>query len=72
MNTFPGGESWNGVPWEERTGASVWTPPSFDPQTGLAYFGTGNTYDTGALLPAMLVPPPGTSRPITWNCTRWM
>jgi alcohol dehydrogenase (cytochrome c) len=39
------------VPWESRTGASVWTPPSFDPRTGLAYFGTGNTYDTGPLLP---------------------
>jgi alcohol dehydrogenase (cytochrome c) len=46
----PGGESWNGVPYEQRTGASVWTPPSFDPATGLAYFGTGNTYDTGPLL----------------------
>jgi alcohol dehydrogenase (cytochrome c) len=45
-----GGESWNGVPFEERTGASVWVPPSFDPVTGLVYFGTGNTYDTGPLL----------------------
>ena len=52
----PGGDSWNGVPWEARTGASVWTPPSFDPQTGLAYFGTGNTYDTGPLLPASNTP----------------
>ncbi len=43
----PGGDSWNGVPFESRSGASVWTPPSYDPQTGLAYFGTGNTYDTG-------------------------
>src|SRR5690606_18486222 len=46
----PGGDSWNGVPHEERTGASVWTPGSYDPDTGLAYFGTGNTYDTGPLL----------------------
>jgi alcohol dehydrogenase (cytochrome c) len=46
----PGGDSWNGVPWEERTGASVWTAGSYDPDTGLAYFGTGNTYDTGPLL----------------------
>ncbi|MDT8397614.1 MAG: PQQ-binding-like beta-propeller repeat protein [Pseudomonadales bacterium] len=45
-----GGESWNGVPFDERSGASVWTPGSYDPQTGLAYFGTGNTYDTGPLL----------------------
>jgi alcohol dehydrogenase (cytochrome c) len=46
----PGGDSWNGVPWDRRTGASVWTAGSYDPGTGLAYFGTGNTYDTGPLL----------------------
>jgi alcohol dehydrogenase (cytochrome c) len=46
----PGGDSWNGVPWDERTGASIWTAGSYDPGTGLAYFGTGNTYDTGPLL----------------------
>ncbi len=45
-----GGDSWNGMPYDERTGASVWTPGSYDPETGLAYFGTGNTYDTGPLL----------------------
>ena len=47
----PGGDSWNGIPFESRSGASVWTPASYDPETGLAYFGTGNTYDTGPLLP---------------------
>jgi alcohol dehydrogenase (cytochrome c) len=47
----PGGDSWNGVPFESRSGASVWTPASYDSETGLAYFGTGNTYDTGPLLP---------------------
>jgi alcohol dehydrogenase (cytochrome c) len=46
----PGDESWNGIPFEQRSGASIWTPGSYDPQTGLAYFGTGNTYDTGPLL----------------------
>lgn len=46
----PGGNSWNGVPFESRSGASLWTPGSYDPQTRLAYFGTGNTYDTGPLL----------------------
>src|SRR5690606_39691233 len=45
-----GGDSRNGMPHEARTGASVWTPGSYDPETGLAYFGTGNTYDTGPLL----------------------
>jgi alcohol dehydrogenase (cytochrome c) len=46
----PGGESWNGMPFDQRSGASIWTPGSYDPATGLAYFGTGNTYDTGPLL----------------------
>lgn len=47
----PGGDSWNGVPIERRSGASVWTSGSYEPTTGLAFFGTGNTYDTGPLLP---------------------
>lgn len=46
----PGGDSWNGMPVETRSGASVWNTGAFDPATGLAYFGTGNTYDTGPLL----------------------
>ena len=46
----PGGDSWNGVPVQQRSGASVWTPGSYDPGSGLAYFGTGNTYDTGPLV----------------------
>lgn len=46
----PGGDSWNGMPGDQRTGASVWTTGSYDPRIGLAYFGTGNTYDTGPLL----------------------
>jgi alcohol dehydrogenase (cytochrome c) len=45
----PGGDSWNGMPVQQRSGASVWTPGSYDARTGLAYFGTGNTYDTGPL-----------------------
>ncbi len=49
----PGGDSWNGVPVERRSGASVWTAGSYHPETGLAFFGTGNTYDTGPLWPAV-------------------
>ena len=45
----PGGNSWNGLPLEHRSGASVWIPGSYDPVTNLAFFGTGNTYDTGPL-----------------------
>jgi alcohol dehydrogenase (cytochrome c) len=46
----PGGESWNGLPLEKRNGGSVWTAGSYDPQLSLAYFGVGQTYDTGPLL----------------------
>ncbi|HTX24531.1 MAG TPA: PQQ-binding-like beta-propeller repeat protein [Steroidobacteraceae bacterium] len=46
----PGGNSWNGLPLEKRSGASVWTAGSYDPQLRLAYFGVGQTYDTGPLL----------------------
>lgn len=46
----PGGDSWNGHPLDERYGAGVWTPGSYDPQRHLVYFGTGNTYDTATLL----------------------
>jgi alcohol dehydrogenase (cytochrome c) len=52
----PGGESWNGVPVNQRTGASVWTTGSYDPTTGLAFFGTGNPYDTGPLWPSVNKP----------------
>jgi alcohol dehydrogenase (cytochrome c) len=45
----PGGNSWNGLPLEERNGGSVWIPGSYDPVNNLAFFGPGNTYDTGPL-----------------------
>jgi alcohol dehydrogenase (cytochrome c) len=45
-----GGNSWNGLPVDKRSGASVWTAGSYDPQLNLAYFGTGQTYDTGPML----------------------
>jgi alcohol dehydrogenase (cytochrome c) len=46
----PGGNSWNDLPLEKRNGASVWTAGSYDPQLNLAYFGVGQTYDTGPML----------------------
>ena len=39
-----GGDSWNGVSAEERQGAGVWVPASYDPESKLVFFGTGNTY----------------------------
>jgi alcohol dehydrogenase (cytochrome c) len=46
----PGGDSWNGLPLEKRSGGSVWTAGSYDPELNLAYFGVGQTYDTGPLV----------------------
>jgi alcohol dehydrogenase (cytochrome c) len=38
----PGAETWVN-PWTLKVGGGgVWTEPSFDPETNLAYFGTGN------------------------------
>ena len=44
-----GGDSWNGMPQETRSGASAWVAGSYDPALNLAFFGTGQTYDTGPL-----------------------
>ncbi len=46
----PGGNSWNGLAADKRSGASVWTPGSYDPGLNLVFFGPGQTYDTGPML----------------------
>ena len=45
----PGGHTWNGLAHADRNGGSVWIPGSYDPVHNLAFFGPGNTYDTGPL-----------------------
>ena len=52
----PGGETWNGLPLEKRSGASVWDQGAYDPALHLVYFGVGQTYDTGPLLKASADP----------------
>jgi alcohol dehydrogenase (cytochrome c) len=47
----PGGNTWNNLPLNERSGGSVWIPGSYDPALDLVFFGTAPTYDTGPLLP---------------------
>jgi len=42
-----GGDTWNGVPDELRQGGSVWDVGTYDAETGLAYWGVAQTYDTG-------------------------
>ena len=45
----PGGNSWNGLPLDQRSGGSVWTAGAYDVESGLAFFGPAPTYDTGPL-----------------------
>ena len=45
----PGGDTWNGLAAEERTGGSIWTSGTYDSETGLAFFGPAPTYDTGPM-----------------------
>ena len=40
----PGGETWNGIPLDERYGGSSWTSGSYDPSTKLLYWGVGQPY----------------------------
>ena len=46
----PGGNSWNGIPIEERSGGSVWNAGAYDPDLNLVYFGVAPTYNTAPLL----------------------
>ncbi len=46
----PGGNSWNGLPWEKRTGGSVWHNGTYDSTLNLVYYGAAATYDTKPLL----------------------
>lgn len=45
----PGGDTWNNIPGDERRGGSVWTSGTYDAETGLAYWGVAQSYDTGPL-----------------------
>tara|TARA_B100000686_G_scaffold255582_1_gene267052 strand:+ start:684 stop:2438 length:1755 start_codon:yes stop_codon:yes gene_type:complete len=46
----PGGNTWNDIPLEERSGGSVWVPGSYDAELDLVYFGLAPTYNTEPLL----------------------
>ncbi len=46
----PGGNTWNDLPLEKRSGGSVWDQGSYDPELNLVYFGAGPTYDTAPLI----------------------
>lgn len=46
----PGGNTWNDLPVEKRSGGSVWHQGTYDAKLNLVYFGIAPTYDTGPLL----------------------
>ncbi|MFT7652414.1 MAG: alcohol dehydrogenase (cytochrome c) [Candidatus Azotimanducaceae bacterium] len=46
----PGGNTWNDLPLEKRSGGSVWHQGTYDAELNLVYFGIAPTYDTGPLL----------------------
>ena len=45
-----GGNTWNNLALEDRSGGSVWISGSYDAELDLVYFGTAPTYDTAPLL----------------------
>ncbi|MEE2778302.1 MAG: PQQ-binding-like beta-propeller repeat protein [Acidobacteriota bacterium] len=46
----PGGETWNDVPLDKRSGGSIWQTGSYDPELNMVFYGTAPTYDTGPLV----------------------
>jgi len=48
----PGGNTWNGLPVEQRNGGSVWHQGTYDPELNLVYYGIAPTYDTAPRLVA--------------------
>ena len=44
----PGGDTWNGLPVDQRFGGSAWTSGSYDPATNLLYWGVGQPYPWNA------------------------
>jgi alcohol dehydrogenase (cytochrome c) len=46
----PGGDTWNDLPLDKRSGGSVWHQGTYDPELNLLYFGVAPTYDTGPML----------------------
>lgn len=45
-----GGNTWNDLPMDKRSGGSVWHQATYDADLDLLYFGVAPTYDTGPML----------------------
>jgi alcohol dehydrogenase (cytochrome c) len=52
----PGGNTWNDLPVDKRTGGSVWDQGTYDKDLNLVYYGAGATYDTAPLLKPSATP----------------
>jgi alcohol dehydrogenase (cytochrome c) len=64
----PGGNTWNGLPLDKRSGGSVWHQGTYDAELNLIYFGVAPTYDTGPLL-HRVADPAVTADALYTNCT---
>jgi len=52
----PGGDTWNGLPLDKRSGGSVWHQGTWDRDLNLVYFGVAPTYDTAGLIKPSEIP----------------
>lgn len=62
-----GANTWNDIPFEGRSGGSVWTSGYYDPALDLVFIGTGNTYNTAPL--AKPIGAPGVSNDALYTDT---
>jgi alcohol dehydrogenase (cytochrome c) len=62
------GNSWNGLPLEQRSGGSVWHQGTYDPALNLIYYGVAPTYDTAPLVRPS-ADPAVTADALYTNCT---
>ncbi len=57
----PGGDTWNGLPVDQRFGGSSWTSGSYDPGRNLLYWGVGQPYPWNAFARGTSPTKPGLS-----------
>ena len=57
----PGGDTWNGLPVDQRFGGSSWTSGSYDPARNLLYWGVGQPYPWNAFARGTSPTAPGAS-----------
>ena len=63
----PGGDTWNGLPADERYGGSSWTGGSYDPETKLVYWGVGQPYPWNSFARGTSPQKPGQSNELLYT-----